>query len=152
MGLDMYLKASRYVGGWNHEAEKEKSLYTELLGRFGLKPCIGAPSLTISVNIAYWRKANQIHGWFVANVQDGVDECQNVDVSREQLVALRDLCKEAIENKKPLIEPKSGFFFGSTDIDDWYWKDLKQTVEQLDAVLSNPAFDKDWTFVYQSSW
>ncbi len=154
MGLDQYLKASRYVGGWNHESDAEKALYASLLGQLGLQPGInpGAPSLTASVNVGYWRKANQIHGWFVANAQNGVDECQEAPVEREQLVELRDLCKRAIEDKQPLIEPKSGFFFGSTDIDDWYWKDLELTVRQLDAVLGNPVFDKYWTFAYQSSW
>ena len=26
------------------------------------------------VEVAYWRKANAIHGWFVYNIQDGVDD------------------------------------------------------------------------------
>ncbi len=154
MGLDQYLSASRYVGGWNHSSDEERALYGDLLSKLGLSPSLnpGAPSLTVKVNVAYWRKANQIHGWFVANVQDGVDECQVADVEREKLVELRDLCKQAIEDKQPLIEPKSGFFFGSMTIDDWYWEDLKLTVRQLDAVLNNPVFNDHWTFAYQSSW
>ena len=27
------------------------------------------------VEIGYWRKSNQIHKWFVDNIQEGVDNC-----------------------------------------------------------------------------
>lgn len=155
MGLDMYLKASRYIGGWHHEKQAERDLYAEILEKLGLKPQDpdGAPALTVSVNVAYWRKSNQIHGWFVANVQDGVDECEEAYVEREKLVELRDLCKRAVEEKNArLLPPTPGFFFGGTDIDDWYWEDLKLTVKQLDAVLNNPVFNEGWNFYYRSSW
>lgn len=157
MGLDMYLKASCYIGGWEHSGEAEKALYAALLGQLGLKVpiCEGSPSVTVSVNVAYWRKANQIHGWFVANVQDGKDECQEAYVEREKLVELRDLAKRAADEKNSeLLTPQGGFFFGSTEIDDWYWRDLEHTVEQLDAVLNNPVFEKGggWSFYYHSSW
>ncbi len=155
MGLDQYLYAKRYVGGWKHSGEQENSLYRSILGQLGLppEPCDGAPSLTVSVNVAYWRKANQVHGWFVANVQDGVDECQEAYVEREKLVELRDLAKRAVDEKNAeLLQPQGGFFFGSTEIDDWYWEDLQRTVDILDAVLNNPVFEKGWDFYYRSSW
>ena len=43
--------------------------------------------------IIYWRKANAIHKWFVENVQEGVDDCGEYEVTVEQLTELRDLCK-----------------------------------------------------------
>ena len=49
---------------------------------------------------AYWRKANQIHRWFVENVQDGIDECQESDVSLGQLIELRDACKKVLGGSK----------------------------------------------------
>ena len=36
--------------------------------------------------VGYWRKANQIHKWFVDNVQDGVDDCGEYKVTKEQLI------------------------------------------------------------------
>lgn len=100
--------------------------------------------------VAYWRKANQIHSWFVDNVQDGVDECQESPVTRAQLETLRQLCMEALDTKNPnLLAPRSGFFFGSTEIDDYYWDDLRDTIEQLDKVLALP---EHFDIVYQASW
>ena len=42
--------------------------------------------------IGYWRKANQIHNWFVENVQNGVDNCEYFIVKKEQLEKLLNLC------------------------------------------------------------
>lgn len=50
--------------------------------------------------VAYWRKANAIHKWFVDNVQDGIDECQESPVTREQLNELLAVCHEVIKSAK----------------------------------------------------
>jgi len=63
--------------------------------------------------VGYWRKANAIHGWFVRELAGGVDECQPIHVSRENLVVLRQLCLEALRdrniNEVPNAQPKTGF-------------------------------------------
>ena len=49
---------------------------------------------TIFENVAYWRKVNAVHAWFVQTVQGGVDECQiGSSLTRDQLVELRDRAK-----------------------------------------------------------
>lgn len=48
-------------------------------------------------DVAYWRKANAIHRWFVKNVQDGEDDCGKYHVTRKQLEELRDCCMKVIE-------------------------------------------------------
>jgi hypothetical protein len=53
--------------------------------------------------VAYWRKANAIHRWFVYNVQNGIDECQLSPVTRQQLDELLEICYEVIQTAK-LIE------------------------------------------------
>lgn len=50
------------------------------------------PNTSIYDEIAYWRKANQIHKWFVDNVQDGEDDCGDYEVSEEQLRDLLAVC------------------------------------------------------------
>lgn len=155
MGLDMYLKASKYVGGWEHSGRPEQLAFLNVLRAIGIPAKAvtqSAPSLTVDFNIAYWRKSNQIHAWFVREVQDGKDECQRSYVPREKLTELRDLCIQVRDTRNSsLLEPKSGFFFGSTNIDEWYWRDIQNTIDQLGAVLANPAL-KDCEFYYQSSW
>jgi hypothetical protein len=47
--------------------------------------------------VAYWRKANHIHQWFVENVQGGEDNCQEYRVSREQLQTLLETVKTVLQ-------------------------------------------------------
>lgn len=154
MGLDMYLKAQKYVGGWNHCKDEEKQAYAKIVRASGLGEwrCGGSPSLTVSVKVAYWRKANAIHAWFVAHCQEGTDDCDEYHVERTQLDELKLLCLKLLQSKDPTeLPPCKGFFFGSTDIDEYYWQDLQDTVNQITVILDNPALG-DWSFYYQSSW
>jgi hypothetical protein len=61
----------------------------------------------------------------------------------KQLVKTDDLAKE-------MLPTASGFFFGSTDFDEWYYKGLEDTIEIIKHCLS-PQFE-GWEFYYQSSW
>jgi len=101
----------------------------------------------------YWRKANAIHKWFVKNCQGGVDECQQTYVTVEQVQALLDLATEVQANHSlapDKLNPQEGFFFGSTEIDQYYFQDIKDTVEGLTRVLADKHPDSD--LYYQSSW
>lgn len=51
---------------------------------------------TIFEDVGYWRKANAIHAWFVDNVQDGKDDCEPHEVSKEQLMKLYLICKTIV--------------------------------------------------------
>lgn len=104
---------------------------------------------------AYWRKANAVHKWFVDNVQNGEDECRPHYVEREQLEELIDDCMLVIaaqdqELSEQVVPTASGFFFGSTEYNDIYYDDLKQTIEMLEKVLEK--YSEDYQFIYQSSW
>jgi len=48
-----------------------------------------------------------------------------------------------------LLPTGSGFFFGSTNYDQWYYENIKKTIEIIEKCLNLPD---DWTFVYHSSW
>jgi hypothetical protein len=87
-------------------------------------------------------------------VQNGVDECQEAYVPREKLEELLKLCEQIIAEPKQAIElmpTRSGFFFGSTEYDDWYMGDIQFTADRIKKILSDPAFEKA-DFYYQSSW
>jgi len=102
----------------------------------------------------YWRKANAIHHWFVENVQDGKDECQRSYVSVEQLQELLELVEEVLtdhslaEEKLPCV---GGFFFGGTDYDEYYFKDLQDTKQILNDAIAN-SIANGGEFYYQASW
>jgi hypothetical protein len=92
MGLDMYLNKMNYVKNWQHQP---KETHHHVLVTQDGKPCthIVPRRITYVVEeVAYWRKANAIHRWFVGNVQDGNDDCRGYRVSRDQLSRLREDC------------------------------------------------------------
>ena len=143
MGLDMYLSAKRYM--WNKEREGVKVSGIDIPAPLELKE--------LGCRAAYWRKSNQIHGWFVDNVQDGEDDCKSYYVSRENLQELVDLCRKVLANRElaaELLPPNEGFFFGGYQYDDYYFDDLQRTADELTALLE--AVDDSWEFEYQSSW
>ena len=45
---------------------------------------------SIEIEIAYWRKFNALHHWFVENCAEGVDECQEIYVPFEKMKELWD--------------------------------------------------------------
>ena len=156
MGLDMYLTGKRYMNKLFREEDEQKQtaiqqLFPELAdkkGRWG----DASPVKQVEIEAGYWRKANQIHDWFVKNVQGGEDKCRPHYVSREQLEELKALCQEVLDNRErasELLPTASGFFFGGTDYDEYYFKDLENTVKIVDDCLALP---KEWEFEYRSSW
>jgi hypothetical protein len=186
MGLDMYLKAEVYLSGYGHSGAASRKAYDRLLKTAGLDKVADAdsPSAIVSTTVIYWRKANQIHNWFVQNVQDGKDDCGSYYVDRDQLIQLRDTCRRVLEATKlspglvkngdvmtkdgwsPILEEggiivdssvaesllpnQSGFFFGSTDYDEWYIRDLEHTANEIDRVLEHLPKGADLS--YKSSW
>lgn len=92
MGLDMYLTAKLYVSPYDYDGPlgRDKPRSDGILEAIGC-PDIGMRVTGVDVRAAYWRKANQIHSWFVQNVQNGKDDCREYIVSREQLQELLKL-------------------------------------------------------------
>ena len=153
MGLDMYLERRTYVQRWDHiPADKQFSVSVTRGG----KPYEGIKSDRVSYvieQVAYWRKANAIHKWFVDKVQDGRDDCQSSYVEESKLRELLDLVNGVLEGRdlgEDVLPTQSGFFFGSTDYDEWYKQDLLLTKRQLEAVLAED--NSEASFYYQASW
>lgn len=46
--------------------------------------------------LMYWRKANQIHNWFVQNCQNGVDDCGRYAITVADLMKLKELCEKIL--------------------------------------------------------
>jgi hypothetical protein len=189
MGLDMYLKAEIYVAGYEHNTGKEKSLYKKLLELSGMSEHVkrsGCNSAELRLTVAYWRKANHIHKWFVDNVQGGVDDCRDACVSYEQLQELVNTCKDILKTietiegdvnigtsyhsdgkiehhtekgrvvcqksiAEKLLPTTNGFFFGGTDYDEFYLKDIENTIKMIEPLLLDESL-KSADFYYHSSW
>lgn len=50
------------------------------------------------------------------------------------------------------MSPQAGFFFGSTDMDEWWAQDMETTISGLEKVVRDVISSGGGTFVYQSSW
>lgn len=155
MGLDMYLRRRKYIGRYDFMLAKEPMEFqqaTDILTAAGLLDTqIPDAGVYVESTVMYWRKANAIHRWFVENVQGGVDECQASYVSRDDLVSLLEVVTEVLdrpEKASELLPTASGFFFGTTEFDEWYIQDLKNTSAILTKVLDTDADE----FIYQASW
>ena len=154
MGLDQYLTKKTYVKNWKHMSDDEKhNVSVEGKSAKQIKP----ERITyIEEEVGYWRKANQIHSWFVQNVQNGNDDCKQYYVDDNKLQELSDNCKAVLADHSKadtLLPAQRGFFFGGTDYDEWYFKQLEQTVEIIDSILAEmKENDTYYDFYYQSSW
>lgn len=177
----MYLYRKVYVQNWDHHTPEQKWTITATRGDGTTLDTTGVCYLQYQV--AYWRKANAIHNWFVKECGNGIDECQPIYVSEEKLRELLDICKEvkrlahleAVPNGREVAElsmvdasftyskakqitnaaeiaqilpSASGFFFGSTEYDQYYLEDIDLTIKQLEKALENSDDD----FTYQASW
>lgn len=145
----MYLNARRFL--WSVGDHPDGKISEQISAAF---PELGTKRIKeVTAEIGYWRKANQIHKWFVDNVQGGTDDCDEYSVSIEQLQALLDTVNKVLDNRKEaknLLPPSSGFFFGSTDVDQYYYDDLEQTKRMLENILAQDW--KSWDIYYRSSW
>ena len=150
MGLDMYLSKKTYVKYWEHNGDNN---YDVKVTKAGNPTKIDPKKVSYVVEeVGYWRKANQIHQWFVDNVQGGVDDCRDAYVERDKLEELLNLCKIVSIDKdkaEQLLPTASGFFFGGTGYDEWYYEQINETIEILEEALSDEEADY---FEYHSSW
>lgn len=201
MGLDMYLYARLYQSVKFNKNDEDCAGDTTLknLGYDG-KYTYDGGGVTVQIPVAYWRKANAIHkyfvdinkkrisyelvggGWFSATNQEGyesnkelfdriidrmADDCSPIYLEREDLEKLLAICEEitapnedtselikywTIERVKELLPTQGGFFFGSTNYDEWYFEDIKDTVKKLKKVLTDFDENSLVDFYYQASW
>lgn len=151
MGLDMYLNKHTYVQQWQH-IEEDKQYKVEVT-KGGQPTHINPKKVKYIIEEAgYWRKANQIHQWFVDNVQKGVDDCGDYYVSTDDLEKLLDACEKVKADHSladTLLPSASGFFFGTTEYDEWYFNSIDNTIEILKEALAD---ESDSSYYYHSSW
>jgi hypothetical protein len=168
MGLDMYLYSVPKIQGMTlseilsaqihigeHEASQNE-IYQKIkvyIKHFEDK-VINRKWRSLLTEIAYWRKANQIHNWFVINVQNGVDECGSYEVSKENVQELYHLCTKILSKRaepQEVLPTKSGFYFGSTDYDYYYFRELERTQSILLELLNTFNFNTHY-LIYNNSW
>lgn len=102
-----------------------------------------------NVELVYWRKANAIHKFFT-DINDQYDSCDVIEVTKDMLGQLLDRCAMVLEDRSradELLPTTSGFFFGSTMYDEWYFNKLEDTIRDITPILSD-ADIKDGDLYY----
>ena len=169
MGLDMYLeiRKSEYRSKYSKDkGSRIKLEYPKDITEF-------IPDLTdlrisrqTNYEVGYWRKANQIHNWFMQNCanrdeyDNPIDDCRPIEITVDKLEELLDTCKKVLADHSlagSLLPTTDGFFFGSTEYDDYYFGEIEQTVEIIEPVLKFAKHkleikDYAWEVYYQASW
>lgn len=127
MGLDMYLKGKKYNFG-----PRETEDGFEVSER--------------TLDIGYWRKHPNLHGFIVEKFAGGEDECQEIELSRENVLEII----EAVKSKN--LPDTTGFFFGtSTGCDDEISRDVSILTKALEWLTISE--ENVWRYlVYQASW
>ena len=200
MGLDMYLmkikktnllesKTMRMLASDLYAKNEGNAILFEPFEKLGLTydytrfDFVGEKTY-LSKQVAYWRKANAIHKWIYKNCADeGQADYEDIEVSKEKLEELVEVCKRVLEDLKTcgksktkictgwsggrdvyseieaynskvaeeLLPTQAGFFFGSLYYDEWYKKDLEDTIEQITQVLEETDFETEELY-YSASY
>lgn len=93
------------------------------------------------VEIAYWRKHPNLHGYIVNTFANGVDECQRIYLSKDDI---HNIISAVVENRLPHTD---GFFFGSSDD-----KDANEDIKMLNDAAKYLEKNPDGRVYYQASW
>ena len=127
MGLDMYLVRKKYIGAKYEHRQVKGTVDIEVNGK---KIPIEFNKISyIEEDVGYWRKANAIHKWFVDNCQDGVDDCRQAYVDREQLEQLLNICKEI---KEKAVMKKGKVKNGQRYTKENGWEDIIEEGEYIE--------------------
>ena len=90
MGLDMYI--NRFP---RNKTREELDAESEAAWAKGLEHW--RKTIRLVREVAYWRKVNWLHGYIVRTFADGVDECQPIELSRDDVGTILSRCFEVAD-------------------------------------------------------
>jgi hypothetical protein len=93
------------------------------------------------IQLGYWRKHPNLHGYVVREYASGVDECQEIplDVEDLKMILVSTLADQLPDTK--------GFFFGETTL-----RDKHDTVEIVSQAIAWLELDPRRKVHYRASW
>jgi hypothetical protein len=100
-----------------------------------------------------FKKTNQIHRWFLENIQNGVDDSRFYLVDEYQFKKLYKLCTTVESNPEraeELLPTLKGFDIGSAKYDAVYFENLSKVLIILGYINNTFDFEKN-ELVYSSS-
>lgn len=179
LGLDQWLYKETYVKNWGHTEEDKR--HTVTVTGPAAEQINFAKVSTIKEEVQYWRKANMIHQFFMGDEENGssvyVSSDQLIDLHERcaKIIANCPLEDGVINNgqslkdgewvkntelgkvltnvalAQELLPTTSGFFFGSTDYDEYYLADIQETHDMLEELFKQPKWEHS-DYSYEASW
>lgn len=101
-----------------------------------------------SGNDMYYRKVNFLYAFFAEALTD--EQCV---VTKHDVETIISHCKEVLADHslaEKLLPTQAGFFFGSTDYNEWYFKDVEDVLEKFTKYLE--GWDDDTIGWVYFSW
>lgn len=138
MGLDMYLKGEKFFWtDWENDANNQKEDGYKLTEKF--------------LELGYWRKHPNLHGFIVNTFANGNDNCEKIRLEVEDLQKII----EAIESKA--LPETSGFFFGKSyygdkEEDDKLDRDTTEILKKAIEWASSKEPRVIRSVFYRASW
>ena len=93
--------------------------------------------------VAYFRKVNFLVKYFQYEKNFSLEK-----ISTPKVQLLLDYCVKVLgdrseETSKKLLPTQGGFFFGSTEYDQWYYEDVERVYETFKEILDDLSDDED---------
>lgn len=131
MGLDQYITI-RHKSTNNAYAKWEKYWKLKDSERIGIRQPKEPSGALI---IGYFRKHNNVHNWFVENVQKGVDDCGRYRISVDDLQNLKQICENIMSHvTKTKRPPKYSTDIHGEQYEVWQYDEYTITDEGMEYV------------------
>ena len=133
----------------------DMSLYGDKSSWKSTETVDGFPVSSTVLDMGYWRKHANLHGYIVEIFANGEDECQKINLEPENL----DQIIDALKNDAIYNEVTTGFFFGRSifpgeeGYDEQKARDIDIFTKAKNWLTANDTSDSEWRSVYyRSSW
>lgn len=154
MGLDIFFEKRKNdvnILKKFREAVKAREDYGNKIHKDGVKPTDDekeeywrldeiAERLNPRIEIGYFRKVNFLMEFF-----EYENNCEFKVIPLELFDELKDRCEQVLADHSlanTLLTTQSGFFFGSINYDEWYFKDVKKVRDFCEKVLKETKPDE----------
>lgn len=133
MGLDMYLRGEKFF--WTDWKEPKNNRTED-----------GFQLSEMSLELGYWRKHPNLHGFIVKTFANGEDDCQPIGLDEAQI----DKIIEAIKSEG--LPHTEGFFFGKSDLSAEEREADIAILTKAKAWLATKEPNVSRTVSYRASW
>lgn len=133
MGLDMYLHGRKTLASMGAAKRTEDGFEVN----------------AVELEVGYWRKHPNLHGYIVQTFADGVDECQRIPLDKDALAKILAAVKA---DELPYT---TGFFFGESRPEDKpaTIDIIEKAIAWLDATPKDQPGSWEYREVfYRASW